>query len=585
MIGKNMGYDLLFKQAMSFHNDNQLDKAEYLYRQILETVPNNPDVLNLLGLIAQAKNIHIEAVSLFYKAIKEAPNHAPFHFNLAISLDRWGKPFEAVDSYLKAVDLKPDLFEAYNNIATIYLNLGKNNLVEDMYVKSLNICENPEALSNLSYLKKDTNSLLEVIKKYPDDETAFYFLSLLYKEQNDLKKALEYIEKALEISPFSEFILLLNANIYTLLENDENAQNLYEKAIEINPYLDEAITSLADIKFRQNLLCESELLYKQALDINPSNVFAHINYGNLLYHRKQLHQALEQYRSAVILDANMPEISNNIAIIQRDLGQYEEALGLFFNALSKNPQSEEFSINVYETILLMFYERKVNEAKNIAKNWLKSMPDNVFAKHLNSALNNEENSDILSEYAQKLFDNFAKNYEKTLKIIEYKLIDYIKNLNQTFSGKILDIGCGTGLLGEVIKHKDNYLVGIDISKEMIKLANDKNIYDELGQTNALSYLELGEKFDYIFALDVFGYVGDFEKIIDKCQNSNLYFSIELLEKNEKDFILYENGRYKHSKEYVLNLLKKYNFQTVQTNEIIIRIENNTPVLGMIISAR
>ena len=54
-----MGYDLLFQQALGFHEQGRLNEAENIYRQILETAPNNPDILNLLGLIAQQKGLQI----------------------------------------------------------------------------------------------------------------------------------------------------------------------------------------------------------------------------------------------------------------------------------------------------------------------------------------------------------------------------------------------------------------------------------------------------------------------------------------------------------------------------------------------
>lgn len=82
-----MGYNLLFQQALGFHEQGRLNEAENIYRQILETAPNNPDILNLLGLIAQQKGLHAQAVDYFYQAIRLAPGHAPFHFNLALSLE------------------------------------------------------------------------------------------------------------------------------------------------------------------------------------------------------------------------------------------------------------------------------------------------------------------------------------------------------------------------------------------------------------------------------------------------------------------------------------------------------------------
>ena len=99
----------MFQQALALHEQGRFDEAESLYRQILQTAPDNPDVLNLLGLVAQAKGVHNEAVELFYQAIRKAPAHAPFYFNLALSLDMWGKPYEAIDAYQKALKLKPDI--------------------------------------------------------------------------------------------------------------------------------------------------------------------------------------------------------------------------------------------------------------------------------------------------------------------------------------------------------------------------------------------------------------------------------------------------------------------------------------------
>ena len=48
----------MFEKAVDLHFSGALNEAEQLYRQILETAPNNADVLNLLGLIAQQRGFH-----------------------------------------------------------------------------------------------------------------------------------------------------------------------------------------------------------------------------------------------------------------------------------------------------------------------------------------------------------------------------------------------------------------------------------------------------------------------------------------------------------------------------------------------
>ena len=60
-----MSYELMFQKAVELQQNGALNEAEQLYRQILETAPQNADVLNLLGLIAQTKGLHSEAVNYF----------------------------------------------------------------------------------------------------------------------------------------------------------------------------------------------------------------------------------------------------------------------------------------------------------------------------------------------------------------------------------------------------------------------------------------------------------------------------------------------------------------------------------------
>ena len=111
----------------------------------------------------------------------------------------------------------------------------------------------------------------------------------------------------------------------------------------------------------------------------------HFNYANMLYRQNRLPEALEEYRAAVIIDPERFEISNNLGLIQKDLGEYEEALGLFFNAFLKNPEREEISVNLAETLTLLHHQ-DAEKALKIAEQWLHKAPDNVFAQHLKRSI-------------------------------------------------------------------------------------------------------------------------------------------------------------------------------------------------------
>ena len=63
-------------------------------------------------------------------------------------------------------------------------------------------------------------------------------------------------------------------------------------------------------------------------------------------------------------------------------------------------------------------------------------------------------------------------------------------LRQT-QAKILDAGCGTGLVGEILnKNSFQNLIGVDFSQEMLNIAKQKNVYQ------SLDLVDLTKKLDY-----------------------------------------------------------------------------------------
>lgn len=101
----------------------------------------------------------------------------------------------------------------------------------------------------------------------------------------------------------------------------------------------------------------------------------------------------------------------------------------------------------------------------------------------------------------KTYNKKAKNFDHS-KFIQYSHIvhDYIFNkfeFNKKHS--ILDLGCGTGeLLFRLHKEKQPKLAGIDISPEMIKIANEKigqNIDLKIGDAEELPWDD--NKFDFV----------------------------------------------------------------------------------------
>src|SRR5208282_6307186 len=93
----------ILDMAVARHEAGQSDLAEAGYRTILQCDPNEPDALNLLGVILQERGEFDEAIALIARALEIEPNFPEALTNLARAQRAVGAPAVAVDAARRAV--------------------------------------------------------------------------------------------------------------------------------------------------------------------------------------------------------------------------------------------------------------------------------------------------------------------------------------------------------------------------------------------------------------------------------------------------------------------------------------------------
>ena len=109
---------------------------------------------------------------------------------------------------------------------------------------------------------------------------------------------------------------------------------------------------------------------------------------------------------------------------------------------------------------------------------------------------------------RKFFNRIAKWYEiNPFKKINKRMFEKISRLIKVKdNSRVLDAGCGIGSLLQIIysEGKNLELYGIDISKEMLKIAGQKlNDNAELSLKSVEKIDFKDRSFDYIFSIDAF----------------------------------------------------------------------------------
>ena len=157
--------------------------------------------------------------------------------------------------------------------------------------------------------------------------------------------------------------------------------------------------------------------------------------------------------------------------------------------------------------------------------------------------------------------------------------------------RCLDLGCGSGLAGDVYRSDCAYLEGCDISKEMVKICKKKEgIYDKVVHNNLMNHLRKHKdgSFDLIVSADVVMYLhdNDLDAMIKEGarvleSGGVLCFSTESLDADSEDehFRRLESERFAHSRKYVLDVAKKYGFECKSVENICVRMDDKNPIMG------
>ena len=220
-----------------------------------------------------------------------------------------------------------------------------------------------------------------------------------------------------------------------------------------------------------------------------------------------------------------------------------------------------------------------------------------------------------SEYVASLFDGYSTRFESELvDVLEYKGHILVYNAIQRMWKKrrkqlsdihnIIDLGCGTGLLGELIANEipSANLYGTDLSQRMIEIAREKRsktgklVYSNLVNQDATVYLSsfASDSIDCVLASDVFIYIGDVSKLLQNCdyclkKDGIISFTVEAHNPSnvEKGNInsglqLLPSGRFGHSKDYIDHVAKLAGFQISNWENCVLRKQGGMDVKGAVV---
>lgn len=114
----------LFEEAVRAHRANDLPTARPLYERLLLVTPDDPDLLNNLGVLLSAQREYERATAFLRRAVALAPGNAGAWTNLGFTLRAQGRTGDAIAAFQRALLLDPKRLGARISLAQQYITIG-----------------------------------------------------------------------------------------------------------------------------------------------------------------------------------------------------------------------------------------------------------------------------------------------------------------------------------------------------------------------------------------------------------------------------------------------------------------------------
>jgi len=385
-------------------------------------------------------------------------------------------------------------------------------------------------LATIAALNRDFEKAIEMLNKaieiQPQNQATIHNLGTAYQELGNLKEAIKYYKKVLHVNPKHT-----NANyslgiVYYKLKDLKTAKSYLKKTIDIQKNYALAFFSLASIHVELKEYNDALSSYQKAIEINPNLVAAHNNLGLLFRGLNDFPNAINCYQKAIRIQPSHGGAHHNLALAFKELGQFDKAIKSHLDAIKHEPENlahhhflSELKKDILDSDLKKRIEKIIESDKCTKSN--NAFGNYMLAKYERKAKNYEKELKYLIKGHQNFFDSMKKKFELGVKYCfedvlqisegakvnknDKKKYNEIKPIfiigvprcGSTLIEKIIGSGNQVISIGEETAVFENYINKKILDKQSLNLGDVEEIRSELYDIYKEKGL-LSKKNNYIF---------------------------------------------------------------------------------------
>lgn len=401
-------------------------------------------------------------------------------------------------------------------------------------------------------------------------------------------EAVECILASLQLNPWHAQAWAFLGLLYDGCSQYLLAEEAFLAALKIDPRLTSALRGLGFLYYKQHRLELAAERLKSAIVCGEADASVHACLGLALWSIGDFTGAANAFAEQMKLGPE-PVAARNLAQTRTEEALIagagiDEALRLYCDTAGPHSDDSASVLKLAFHQLSGFGHR--DAAIRIARHRVAAVPNDPVQQYLLAALEQNAPPRAPDDYLRPYFDEFAQRFDHQLvEVLDYHVPEKLTALLNRRFARVLDLGCGTGLAGPLLRPKSLHLTGVDISPCMLERAKHRSVYDSLIECEISNFLRTtADSFDLIFAADVLVYFGDLSQPMmaaaQTLEPKGLFaFSIETVEGD--DYVVLPSGRFAQSLAHVERVSRPH-FRMIMSQPTMIRIEANRPAQGALI---
>jgi tetratricopeptide (TPR) repeat protein len=272
--------------AMAHHRAGRLDRAEALYRKILNKVPDHPDALHMLGAIATSRGRPQRAIQLIGKVLARYPDFADAHVNLGNAYGRAGQKAEAIVCYRRAIALSPDHALAHSS-------LGREQTADGDFAGAIASCRRATEID-------------------PAMADGHLHLGIALWRSGRLGAAENALRRALRLDPDNPITLAHLAVVLVELSRFDEARTYQVRLVALQPRDTRAQRALAVSEFRTGDVNAALARFRHVVALDPQFAGGWTSLGWALRALGRFDEAIDCFRRALAIDPDLIEARHSL---------------------------------------------------------------------------------------------------------------------------------------------------------------------------------------------------------------------------------------------------------------------------------